>query len=214
MAIEVDSTANSSATSTSLTFSHTCSGLKRVLVVGVYSEADTITGVTYNGSALTLLGGGSVFGVGRYIKIFYIIAPSTGANNVVISSSGSTLIQGTSVSYTDVSQTEPLTNGAAAQAGVANTYGQSITTTKTDSWVAFIVAGAAGTVLTNNADTVARSTSGSGFGIYDSNTTRSVGSNGLHVKRNSGSITWGSYMFELNKHVDETPNLFFMFFNK
>jgi hypothetical protein len=91
---------------TSLTFSHTCSGVDRVLLVYVRDDSgDTISGVTYNGVPMTRLpatvtppGGGIIIG-------YYLIAPATGAHNVVISSSSSANLFGSAVSYTGVSQT-------------------------------------------------------------------------------------------------------------
>jgi hypothetical protein len=59
MAIAVDATSQDhSATATSLTFSHTCSGSNRILFVGIVGDitTDTVTGVTYAGVSMTLVG--------------------------------------------------------------------------------------------------------------------------------------------------------------
>lgn len=93
----------------SLTFSHTCSGSNRYLVVFVGDVAgDTVTGVTYNAVAMTQLvkisrnpNSGSL-----ELYAYGLANPSTGANNVVVSRSGSTnWISAASISYTGASQT-------------------------------------------------------------------------------------------------------------
>jgi len=106
MAIAFDATSQSATGSaTSLTWSHTCSGSDRVLVVGILTNntTDILTGVTYNGVAMSL--------VDKQVMInnfwgysYYLIAPDTGANNIVISFSSASLIAGLAQSYTGVSQ--------------------------------------------------------------------------------------------------------------
>lgn len=76
---------------TSLTWSHTCTGSNRILLVGgsvTSGTARTVTGITYNGVAMTSIGtttAGTVYGF-----LYYLIAPATGANNVVVTISGVT----------------------------------------------------------------------------------------------------------------------------
>lgn len=76
-----------SSRETSFTWSHTCSGTNRVLVVNVFSSDRHPTGVTYNGDALTQIKAQANYG---YQSTWLLIAPDTGANNIVVSfSSGS-----------------------------------------------------------------------------------------------------------------------------
>lgn len=77
---------------TSVTWSHTCSGSQRVLVVGVAvgdvsSDATkTISGVTYAGVAMTSLGVKHANDASNgYLQVFALINPASGANNVVVS---------------------------------------------------------------------------------------------------------------------------------
>lgn len=93
VAFDATSTGSGGAV-TSITVSHTTgSGSNRALVVGVSCvdtiAADTIpTGITYDGSAMTLFGSstktiGGALSMG--VSMWYIKAPSTGANDIVAS---------------------------------------------------------------------------------------------------------------------------------
>ncbi len=82
----------SDSASTTVTVSHTTgSGSNRALIVGVSCnhtvEARAIpTGVTYDGSAMTLFGSATRSGTGANfigVSLWYIKAPSTGANDIV-----------------------------------------------------------------------------------------------------------------------------------
>lgn len=108
MAIARDATSSGSTTATSLTVSHTNTGSNLILVASLITSAssagDIVTGVTYNGVAMTrqstIVLGGNV----ARLYMYYLLAPATGANDIVISTSVSTLIQSHNVSYTGVLQ--------------------------------------------------------------------------------------------------------------
>ena len=84
-------------TSTGTTLAHTCSGSDRMLHVVVAFDsvgggAPVVSGITYDGVAMTLVddvGGG---GAGRRLFLYQIAAPATGNNNIVVSW-GSTSVQ-------------------------------------------------------------------------------------------------------------------------
>jgi len=72
-----------------VTVAHTCSGTNRVLLVAFSNRFGTIfdiTGVTYNSVAMTQLGTINNSDSGANIEgwLFGLIAPATGANNVVV----------------------------------------------------------------------------------------------------------------------------------
>lgn len=107
MAIARD--ANSSAaisTTNDLTWSHTCTGANLILFVNVYqnnAEGSNIS-VTYAGVSMTSVSNTSSTD-GQSTHLFYLLAPTTGANNVIIHcSSGNTPMGGTAASYTGVKQ--------------------------------------------------------------------------------------------------------------
>lgn len=114
MALAFDAASSSEGTLvTSLTWSHTCTGSNRVLVVGIsfYKNGNSfISGVTYNSVAMTLVPSSGTNNGSYYVEQWYLIAPSTGANNIVVSVSGNGPFElsAGAVSWTDAHQTTPL----------------------------------------------------------------------------------------------------------
>ena len=87
MAIAYDtvSKGNIDGNSGSLTISHTCSGSDRLLVVAtaIYdSTPSTVSGITYNGVALTKINHRTQ--TNSRAEMWYLLAPDTGTNNVVV----------------------------------------------------------------------------------------------------------------------------------
>ena len=109
MAIAFDATSDGGQGNpvASLTFSHTCTGSNRFLVVAVMGStvADRITGVTYAGTAMTRLDVFQILSGDRYVYLYYLVNPASGANNIVISSSPDDFIAGCGASYNGVKQT-------------------------------------------------------------------------------------------------------------
>lgn len=115
MAIAFDAAtrADQAATTGSFTFSHTTSGANRVLIVMCYlnEEGDLVTGITYNGVAMTRANaftntpGASVPTSGY---IYYLANPATGANNVVISYSGNRAVIAVAASFTGANTSSPI----------------------------------------------------------------------------------------------------------
>jgi len=172
MAITLDATAQGTGvTDTSLTWAHTCTGDNLALWVACgIPTADAITGVTYAGAAMSLVGTALLYST-RYIYLFYKAGPATGANNVVVSSSASHILRGVSASYTGVRQTgipdaNSTTQGSiAAGASITGT----ITTVADNCWT--IMAGAmTGSPLNAGASTTERVTAPEdGLSLFDSN---------------------------------------------
>ena len=109
MAIAYDNaTASGDASgSTTLTFSHTCTGSNLYLIVHIYSQSGAgATGVTYNGTAMTRLSAANDID-----EIWGLVNPATGANNVVASrASGTGSFLGGAISYTGVAQSSSIGN--------------------------------------------------------------------------------------------------------
>lgn len=163
------------------TFSHTCSGSNRILFVSTFGAvgSDTVTGVTYNGVAMTLVKTLLTPTDGRYLGAWVLMNPASGANNVVISvSSGDTY--GMAVSYTGTAQTgQPDSFGFNS-----NTFTSSLTTSTnvvaSNCWNVYLnraayfpppVAGTGATLRSANATY--------GQGIFDSNGTVGTGSQSM-----------------------------------
>jgi len=167
-------------TGTSLTWSHTCTGSLGLLIVGFAGDniggADDITSVTYNSVAMTLADKqvNPSSGGDRNTYLYFLLGPATGAHNVVISCSGSHLLQGGSASYTGVKasgQPDAHTVNAETSSSL-KTLTTSVTTVADNCWTVLVencydggtppVAGAGSTRRTFDA------TNG-GWGIFDSN---------------------------------------------
>ena len=138
MAIVYDTVSSGSNTgSATLTFSHTCDAGADFLVVCVTHRrgADDVSGVTYNGTAMTR-GLHSVVNTGSYL--YYLVAPTAGsAEDVVITVNAGTdrALLGTSMSFTGVKQVDPKGATASAEEGLTSksTLDTVITTTEANS---------------------------------------------------------------------------------
>jgi hypothetical protein len=182
MAIAYDNSTdgNGSGGVSSWTFSHTCSGENRILFVGVISDVtnDRITGVTYGGVAMTLvtklLRSGD-----RYMYLYSLINPASGANNVVISANASTVIVGGAISYTGARQTsQPVAyNQATSASGTSLSLG--VTITDSGSWMVGLFA--TPSAVTAGANTTNRFgfQGGTASVMCDSNGTLEIGSRSL-----------------------------------
>ena len=115
-------TAGAEVNSTTQTTSHTTgSGAKRFLVAAVgylNGSGQTVTGVTYNGVALTSTTAQSD-GLGRAIQLWYLAAPASGANNLVVTMSATTDVNTGIVTYTGVDQSVPISGHTCATADTA-----------------------------------------------------------------------------------------------
>lgn len=122
-ALAIDAVSSGAANGvTSLTYSHTVSGSDRLLIVWVswYHTIAFITGVTYNGVAMTEIPSGSANSSNYQIAGYYLVSPALGTNNVVINFSQSIFGTGAgSLSFTGVDQTNPLGTAVAATGGTS-----------------------------------------------------------------------------------------------
>lgn len=101
-----------SGTAGSLTWSHTvgAAGTNRILIVGVSirnSASQTVSNVTYAGTNLTLVGVIDNATNAR-VEIWSLLAPVTGANNIIVTLSANARFVGGASSFTDVDQLAPL----------------------------------------------------------------------------------------------------------
>ena len=101
-----------------VTFSHTTAGTNTLLVVGVDmnitgNTGATVTGVTYNGVALTRAGFHNDVGLTRRVEMWYLTAPAAGAHNVIVTLSlpggtGTVGIVAGATTFTGVDQAVPV----------------------------------------------------------------------------------------------------------
>jgi hypothetical protein len=230
MAIAFDAQSNSGApgwgaSATTLTWSHTCTGSNRILIVGAYGYMASggliaITGVTYNGVALTKIAGinGTADALNQNTELWYLIAPATGANNIVITWASSVQFKsGSGMSYTDVDQTSPIDSSATGQSGStgsASATSQTLTTTVVASncWLTGIVSARGGVPAAGTATTL-RGTNTSSFSSGgDSNTTVSTGSQSLQWTSTNGA--WPGGVIASIKPFVATGNFGFFITNR
>lgn len=125
--------------SSSYSWSHTCTGANRFLAVDIelLSVAQTVSGITYNGVALSLIGARTtVSSVGR-VECWGLIAPATGSNTIAVTLTGAVASAGTAVSYANVNQTtatEAFNSAQATNVGAADAT-VAITTVTDNDWV-------------------------------------------------------------------------------
>ena len=120
---------NSSGNGT-MTLSLTTSGSNRYLLVGLGTTTSiTCTGITYNGVAMTEIGSAvdnTDSGANSRLYVFELIAPASGANDIVASFSGAPAERTMfGLSFTSVHQTTP--TGTSATATVNNSATPSVT---------------------------------------------------------------------------------------
>lgn len=147
MALAFDAAASTDGGAvSSLTFSHTCSGNDRIIIVGVAAGDDdgrTVSSVTYAGVNLTQVRAQRLQTSGipdKWVEMWYLVAPATGANNVVVTLSGavSNWVAAGSISLTGAAQTgQPDASNDAV--GTSTTASVSVTTVADNCWVIDVV---------------------------------------------------------------------------
>src|SRR5271165_5484286 len=121
--VAVDATTNSRATYNTtgahiLTFAHTTANTaNRILIVGVSMNisavtGSAVTGITYNGTALSLIGAHNDAGSTRRVEMWYLLAPTNGNHNVAVTvtlpTAGTVGVEAGATTFTGVDQTVPL----------------------------------------------------------------------------------------------------------
>ena len=124
------------ATVTEMTVAFTVSGTNRILYVGINGDSgasDLTTGVTYAGVAMTLITSRRKDS-DRWQSFWYLLAPATGSNNVVITNSSSSYTDPSFVSLTGVKQqAHEASNTGAVVSGTSLSV--SVTTISPNAWV-------------------------------------------------------------------------------
>lgn len=146
--VNTSSSTTGDAQAATLTWSHVSSGIDRLLVVQVITEAaKTITGITYNGIALTQ----EVTETNGTLRSeqWTLVAPTVGTYDIVITMSASAYITAGAETFTSVNQTSP-TGATSTATGSSTTITDSIATTVDNS----IIVDAVGTGVLPMAYTV------------------------------------------------------------
>jgi hypothetical protein len=193
MAIAFDAASEGYASGTSLTVSHTVTGSAPLLIacVGTNGTNDTVTGVTYNGVAMTQLG--TVENTYNRLYIYGLLAPATGTHDIVVSNSASVGIRLRAASYSGAKQSGLPDAVATWSTASGTSTTMTVTTTVADCWLVAMARNGYDN-YTIGANTVKRSPSADGETVLlDSNGPRSTGSNSLNATyagaANSASVT-------------------------
>lgn len=157
-----------STAGTTLTAAHTCSGSNRILFVHIRAAGttDTVSSVTYAGVAMTLVN--KTFGInnlGTYL--YYLIAPSTGSNNVIINT-GVAAISAVAVSYNGVLQSgqpdSSTTNSNASTTGLTT----SVTSIADNCWTIMGINTGSGNTLPGAGSVAVQEGPNTGVEMFDS----------------------------------------------
>lgn len=199
MAIAIDAASEVNLTSnlTSHTLAHTCSGTDRILLVGVSvldSPYDVVTGVTYNGVSMSLIG--KKFRTSnRGTYLYSLIAPSTGSNNIVVSCSSSVRVSIDGVSFTGVAQSGQPESFNTLE--IENTTHTLTLTVSTDQSI--LVANA----WTNRSETAGANTTlvGSDFNNIFLRSSTPVGTGSQSLVGTQSDTTWAEFVVAVIKPV-------------
>lgn len=171
MAIAFDASTTMSNTSS---FSHTCTGTDRLLVVQIRTQisggGDCVTGVTYNSVAMTRINTIRSETNNERGYLYQLVAPATGANTVTITTSGGPSVVAGATSYTGVAQSSPIDTSGSLSQGSGTSISVSVTTTVDNDWLVGCGDGVtgAGSNFTPGSNTTERSEFDRNF-VFDSN---------------------------------------------
>lgn len=190
MAIAFDTAVDAgNATATSLTWSHTCTGSNRLLVVDVVgnTSSDVITGVTYNSVAMTLVAkvSSAAGGSARWIYQYLLENPASGANSVVVSASTSIFIAGHSLSYTGAAQSGQPNAFNTGVAASATSLTVAVTSTVDNCWLVGNLKNDAGAGSAGTGTTIREATATGGMTSCDRGPVTPAGSSSLQVTQSS-----------------------------
>ncbi len=202
MAIAFDAAGNGGQTSgspASISFSHTCTGSNRALVVAAKMDGATPSlysapTVTYAGVSMTQVTNYAGDSVTGRVTTFVLANPASGANNVVITQGATkgTFLSGVSASYTGVGQVTPTDTNNNSVNAATGTLTATASTVANNDWGIYCVGGE-GTVTASTNSTQRASNSVITFKIFDTNADQAVGSVSMSVTISSN--TNGSMFF-------------------
>ncbi|MCW3995023.1 MAG: hypothetical protein NWE98_02590 [Candidatus Bathyarchaeota archaeon] len=127
----------------SISWTHTTgAGNDRILLVAIdvfssSGQTTTVSGVTYGGTALTLIGT-DLYNTNPRVRsyVYYLLNPSTGTKTITATFASSTTAAGGSITYSNVNQTTPYT-AASTNSNSSNNASVSLTASGTYSKVLF-----------------------------------------------------------------------------
>lgn len=185
MALAFDASANlPNGAGATQNFSHTCSGVNRILFVTINTGigSDIITGVTYNSVAMTLVDKQLNSSNDSYTYLYYLINPSTGANNITITNSNAAIgIRAASASYTGAKLSAQPDN-TAKNTATGTSISQSLTPVADNCWI-----------VSGTGNEGSNPSAGTGTTLRDTGSTSAIGdTNGPIHPAASTSMAWST----------------------
>jgi uncharacterized repeat protein (TIGR01451 family) len=119
--ITLDTTSSAQTNASTLTFAHTTGiGTNRLMLIGVAISAQSVSSVSYNGLALTLVGKAEDSGSKPHAEIWSLVNPPSGTFNVVVTAPSAGNIVAGATTFTGVNQANALgTSGSAVGLSVS-----------------------------------------------------------------------------------------------
>lgn len=211
IAFDAATTPVNNSNSTSLTFSHTCTGSNRALFVATgLHTSDVVTGVTYGGVAMTLMGKVTN---GRWVYIYGLLNPASGANDVVVTcSSAADFLGATAMSYTGVLQSG-LPDAVNTFTGNSTTITTSLTSVADNCW--FLVAGRMGPNATASTNTTYRGNMNDTWEVVgDSNGPKTPAGSFSMTSTSSSANPWNVVMLSVAPAPPASTHKFFQMVEK
>ena len=185
MAISAIGSATIGSTTASYTVGAEANHLLALVVVGGLNT-DTVSAATYGGQSMTLTGK-CVANANRYLYIFHLLNPPSGANAFNITDGGN-FNNGFAMDYAGVNQSgQPDASGTVAGTAVT-TLSKTLTTTADNCWLISGIFAAASGNLTAGANTTIRLQNGQSSASADSNSVQTPPGNFAQTFNSSG--TW------------------------
>lgn len=206
MAAIFDAFAGQKVTSASTnTYSHTVAVQSNRLLMVTVDAGASVSSVTYAGTTMTLLTSNSGQGGGEVLSVYYLLAPATGANNVVVTCSASTFIIGASASYYGVAQSSTFGTAASNSGSAATSSTNTVTTTSSSQLVFDTLNNTnAATESAGSGQTKRGQVASSGVAIGD---IAATGSNMTLTWTWSGGATWAQISVAINPFVSGAAHL-------
>lgn len=182
------------------------SGDDRVLIVWALtnSGSNPITGITYNGAALTKLG--SVSREAFDTEMWYLVAPDTGTHDLVLTATGTPAFVSTATVLQGVDQTTPFPNTAKTDSSTGSTISDSVQVDDSDSWI-FAGTRTGGKYPNATGTNYDRREYNTSNGVHIGDTNGQVGSTGsttVSVGLNT-SDTWAVFLAEIKAASGAAP---------
>lgn len=202
-AIAYDATSTGTYTTTSpLAWSHTCTGSQRILFVSISTPTDAVTGVTYAGVSMTLVGKSSYPGSGRNgASLWYLINPASGANNISATFTGASA-SGGGVSYTGAKQSgQPDSSNTKNQGSAENIGSISTTVVAADCWMVVGLTDDQGSGATGSGGSAVRNSTAQGSIMVDSNSIVGTGSQTVSWDFSGSNAVYGAVAASFSPYV-------------